>query len=59
MSTRTLGIRLAPGRDRGDLSRQVVQQGGRRELSGTLIGPAAGPLLTPILAALPYGVRPE
>jgi putative ABC transport system permease protein len=56
--THEIGIRMALGAQRGDVVALFLRQGVALTLMGVLLGTGAALLLTPIMSALLYGVRP-
>jgi len=56
--TREIGIRMALGADRRDVTRLIIRRGIRLVLVGMAAGVAAGLALTRVLASLLYDVKP-
>jgi ABC-type antimicrobial peptide transport system permease subunit len=56
--TSEIGIRMALGAQRGDVRRLFLWHGLALTLAGIVLGIGAAVLLTPIMAALLYGVAP-
>jgi putative ABC transport system permease protein len=56
--TQEIGIRLALGAHRGNISRMVLLQGLRMALAGTAIGLAGALIVSRLIAGLLYGVKP-
>jgi predicted permease len=54
-----IGIRMALGAQRGDVRRLFLRHGLALTLAGIVLGIGAAMLLTPIMAALLYGVAPN
>jgi putative ABC transport system permease protein len=56
--TQEIGIRLALGARRGDISRMVLRQGLRMAIAGTAVGLVGSLIVSRLMAGLLYGVRP-
>ena len=56
--THEVGIRMALGAQRGDVVGLFLRQGLALTLIGIVLGSAVAVLLTPVMSALLYGVRP-
>jgi predicted permease len=56
--TQEIGIRLALGAHRGNISRMVLREGLRMALAGTAVGLAGALIVSRLMAGLLYGVRP-
>jgi predicted permease len=56
--TNEVGIRMALGAQTGDVRRLFLRHGLRLTLTGIVLGMGAAMLLTPMMSALLYGVRP-
>jgi len=56
--TQEFGIRMALGASRGDVLKQVIQEGGRLAALGLVLGLGAALALTRVMASLLYGVAP-
>jgi len=55
--TREIGVRMALGADRGDVSRMVVRQGLRMTVAGVALGIPAAVFATRLMSSLLYGVE--
>ena len=56
--THEVGIRMALGAQKGEVVRLFLRQGLALTLIGIVLGSAVAVLLTPVMSALLYGVRP-
>jgi len=56
--TQEIGIRMALGAARSDVLRMILIQGARFAAAGITLGIAASFLVTPLIAAFLYGIRP-
>src|SRR5262249_28122872 len=56
--TSEIGIRMALGAQIGDVRRLLLRYGLTLAIAGIAIGLAAAVLMTPVMSALLYGVRP-
>jgi putative ABC transport system permease protein len=56
--TQEIGIRLALGAHRGDISRMVLCDGLRMAIAGTAVGLVGALIVSRLMAGLLYGVRP-
>jgi predicted permease len=56
--TQEIGIRLALGARRGNISRMVLRQGLRMAIAGTAVGLVGALIVSHLMVGLLYGVRP-